>query len=244
MSDFTDEEDLEYNSNDKVNLNKTEQKVECKETKTNPLVILKHLNFTPSLVDICEIQDLEEIQKDYPRLAKIFKNTDDLNHALKVISSIKPKQRFSTTTGIYIQLEPVTPVYWGDWIRINLQPPQWLLRKSNGDDRNTNLRAIKAIFVGAFLVIESALQEREHLCSNNEKSRPEMIHKLKNEQLITRMNQSVAKAIEGVQNLKQTYADDAHTCARIDTLTETINDKVILIKKSLEFFEKDDQYDL
>jgi hypothetical protein len=68
-------------------------------------------------------------------------------------------------------------------------------------------------------------------------SRIDIVKKQKNEQLINRMAESITKSINGMENLKQTYNGDAHACARIDMMTETIRDRLALIKTSLEFLK-------
>ena len=48
------------------------------------------------------------------------------------------------------------------------------------------------------------------------------------------MKKGIIKALDGMQNLKITYAGDAHVWALIEMLTETINDRLKLIETSLE----------
>lgn len=80
-------------------------------------------------------------------------------------------------------------------------------------------------------------EEKSHDEEPHNTSRTDKIKKLKNEQLITRMSEAVTNAITSIQNLKQTYAEDANTCARIDMLTETVKDRLLLIKTSVDFFK-------
>ena len=191
------------------------------------------------LTSEADIAELDSIKKDNPRLCSIFKNSDQVIHALKVISAIKPNQKFSTANGINIQSEITHTDTWADWLRHF--HPVWFGRLCAGDDRNTNLRVIKGVFIYAFVIIEESLISREQLYKNtsNEKLTEVSftIRKMKNEQLITRMSNAITDAIGCMQNLKKTYADDPNICARIDTLTETINDRLILTKTSLNFFK-------
>lgn len=193
-----------------------------------------------SLVSECDLKEMAEVIKDHPKLSEAFKSFDDLIHALKVVSSIKPNDKISTNTGFYIQTELTRPQTWGEWAKQYLQPV-WFVRLKNGDDRITNLKAIKAIFVGALVIVEQCLQERETMASERQthahSARLDVVKKIKNEQLITRMAEAITKAVGSLENLKQTYTGDAHTCARIEMLSETIRDRLLLIKTSLEFLK-------
>jgi hypothetical protein len=194
---------------------------------------------TPSmcLVSETDVKEMNDCLSLHPKLSDVFKSHDDLIHALKVISSIKPNEKFSTSSGIYIQSEIQRPVSWRDVAAQYLQP-LWLIRMKNGDDRISNLKAIKSIFVGALLVVEESLQERETIIKPHDPiSRIDIVKKQKNEQLINRMAESITKAINSMENLKQTYNGDAHACARIDMMTETIRDRLALIKTSLDFLK-------
>ena len=188
------------------------------------------------LVDECDVKEMESVLKDNPKLKEIFKSSDDLIHALKVISLIRPNEKFSTSAGIFIQSEIQNPTRVSDWIRQYTQP-LWFIRMRNGDDRITNLKAIKAIFVGAFVVVDDALQEHENFSRQDSQTRVDIVKKLKNEQLINRMAEAITKAMNSLENLKQTYIGDANACARIDMLRETVKDRSTLIKTSLDFLK-------
>jgi hypothetical protein len=188
------------------------------------------------LVDECDVKEMESVLRDNPKLGEIFKSSDDLIHALKVISLIRPNEKFSTSAGIFIQSEIQNPIRVSDWIRQYTQP-LWFTRMRNGDDRITNLKAIKAIFVGALVVVDDALQEHEIFSKQDSQTRVDIVKKLKNEQLINRMADAITKAMNSLENLKQTYCGDANACARIDMLRETIKDRTTLIKTSLDFLK-------
>lgn len=189
------------------------------------------------LVNECDLKELKEVIHEHPKLADVFKSSDDLIHALKVISSIKPHDKFSTSCGIFIQPELPQPSSWPELVKQYIQP-QWLVRMKNGDDRITNLKAIKSIFVGALVTIDQSLQEREQMLKiKTPNSRLDVVNKLKNEQLINRMAESIKKAVTSMENLKKTYEDDANACARIDMLVETIRDRLLLITTSLEYLK-------
>lgn len=192
-----------------------------------------------ALVNACDVQELRAVLQDYPKLAEVFKSPDDLIHALKVIASIRPHEKFSTSSGIFIHTEVQTPPTWHHWIKHYLQP-LWLVRLTQGEDRLSNLRAIKSIFVGALGVVDESLQERELLGAAKKDSnvkRSELVRKMKNEQLITRLSDAMEKASNSLSNLKQTYEGDAHVCARIDMLCEMIRDRLALVKTSLELLK-------
>ena len=240
-----------------------------------------------NLFDKVELIELKEFIETHEGLLSVFKTPDNLVHVLKVIESIKPNQRVSTFDGVYIQREPESnEINWYGWFRQKAKP-LCVIRKIYGDDRISNIRAIKSIFIGSLMVIEMALQEREELFlpikplsqsqsnvdnlptpketaptfgsdinnhhnnndHNNNKGkitkptpiilsqRNDFTCKLKNKQLIDKMIRSLSGALTGLQNLKTTYSDDAHVCSFIGVITETMNDRILLIKESLKFFE-------
>ena len=241
-SDKSDKSDRSDKSDKVDKIDKTEEaeKIMKKQKQSDDLFLTTLPKpSTPSmcLVSETDVKEMNDCLSLHPKLSDVFKSHDDLIHALKVISSIKPNEKFSTSSGIYIQSEIQRPVSWRDVAAQYLQP-LWLIRMKNGDDRISNLKAIKSIFVGALLVVEESLQERETIIKPRDPiSRIDIVKKQKNEQLINRMAESITKAINSMENLKQTYNGDAHACARIDMMTETIRDRLALIKTSLEFLK-------
>lgn len=206
------------------------------------------------LIDDLEMKELKEFIIEHEKLGSIFKTPDDLVHVLKVISLIQPHQRISTTDGVYIQSEitksnpnnnnndinPGADIGWFGWAKQKVQP-LCLIRRIYGDDRISNIKTIKAILIASLIVIEVALQARDKMfmmtATTDKVTRNDITIKLKNEQLINKMTKSINKAVTGMQNLKETYNGDAHVCALIEMLTETINDRLELIAKSLEFLK-------
>lgn len=204
---------------------------------THPTIISSTQHVVSGLVNECDLNEMKECLTDHPKLTDVFKSPDDLIHALKVISSIRPNEKFSTSSGIFIQSDIQHPHTWWESVQQYIHP-LWLIRFKNGEDRITNLKAIKSIFVGALLVVEESLQEREEVIKPKDPvSRIDVVKKLKNEQVINRMAEAITKAVNSMENLKQTYTGDAHACARIDMLTETIRDRLALIKTSLDFLK-------
>jgi len=201
-----------------------------------PLAALPHVEaalIRSGLINASDVKELQECLSVHPKFADVFKSPDDLLHALKVIASVKPHERFSTHAGIYIHPEPQRPATWRDVLY-----PIWLIRLTNGEDRIANLKALKAVFVGALLVIEAALQEREHVFKPKDPlCRIDVVQKQKNEQTITRMTDAVTRAVESLNHLKQTYEGDASACARIDMLMDVIRDRLALVATSLQFLK-------
>lgn len=162
------------------------------------------------------------------KLNNIFNSSENLLHALKVISSIKPHERFSTVTGIYVQAAD----------------EQFIAFKRTycnliwGENREKNLQVLKAIFITAFIKIEELLEEREKFFFTKPSDRLGIVHRVKNMQQLGRLKTAVENAKESISNLKTTYSSDTHTCARIDSLTESIEDRLTLTDTSIKFLEK------
>jgi hypothetical protein len=175
-----------------------------------------------------ERTELKEFISEHPDVSKMLETPENLCHALKVIASIKPNERFSTSTGIYVQS--------------NEESWTWFRRWVYGDDRASNMKAIKIIFVATFVTIDRCVLEREEFMkkAGNDLGRVEVIQRMKNAQLIERITQSVVDAKHSLQNLKKTYREDTHTCARIDMLSDSIKDRLQLIKTSLQFLDAGD----
>lgn len=182
------------------------------------------------LVNDIERKELEDFCANNKNFEQLLKSPDDICHALKVISSLEGKERFSTSTGFYIQPSE-------EWF-------VWLKRWVYGDDRATNMKAIKCLFIATFTMIDQCLQEREvFVAASTREHNPERIdtiQRMKNSQLIERLTKYVVDASGGLDKLKETYKDDTHTKARIDTLSSNVNDRLQLIKTSLGFLDAQD----
>lgn len=200
--------------------NKPDSKPEIKQQPQHPQLTL--------LVNDIERKELEEFCVGNKSFEQLLKSPDDICHALKVISSLEGKERFSTSTGFYIQPSE-------EWF-------VWLKRWVCGDDRATNMKAIKFLFIATFKIIDQCLQEREAFIaiSNREPDRIDTIQRMKNSQLIERLTKCVVDAANSLGNLKTTYNDDTHTKARIDMLSSSVNDRLQLIKTSLGFLDAQD----
>lgn len=178
------------------------------------------------IVGDAERVEMDEFSTQHPDLGKLLLTSDDLCHALKVIASIKENERFSTSGGIYVQPNDES------WV--------WMKRWLCGDDRTTNIKTIKMIFIATFALIDKCLIEREEIMKKKTSSRPDVIQRMKNAQLISRLTKAIVDAKVSMEHLKKTYKDDAHTVSRIDMLSDSIKDRLQLICTSLQCLEAED----
>lgn len=180
----------------------------------------------PLIVGESEKAEIEDFSENHPHIAKILQTSDDLCHALKVIASIKENERFSTNGGIYVQSHDES------WV--------WMKRWVYGDDRTTNIKTIKVVFLATFALIDKCLLEREEIMKKKSNARPDVIQRMKNAQLIGRLTKAIVDAKVSMEHLKKTYKDDAHTVSRIDMLSDSIKDRLQLICTSLQCLEAED----
>jgi hypothetical protein len=178
-----------------------------------------------------ERKDMQFVLGKDDRLKGTLTSTENLLHALKVVASIQPKDRFSTTTGIHIDTAPEDRFQWSiQWAKRTL----W-----NREGREKNLQVLTSLFIAAFVNLEEALEEREKIGRTEPKSRMEVVAKLKNTQRLNRVKKAVENAKAGIEHLKETYSDDTNTRALINNLNESIEDRLNLAETSVTFLDKE-----
>jgi hypothetical protein len=178
-----------------------------------------------------ERKEMQFILGKDDRLKGTLTSTENLLHALKVVASIQPKDRFSTTTGIYIDTAPEDRFQWSiQWAKRTL----W-----NREGREKNLQVLTSLFIAAFVNLEEALEEREKIGLAEPQSRLEVVAKLKNTQRLNRVKKAVEGAKAGIEHLKETYSDDTNTRALINNLNESIEDRLNLAETSIKFLDRE-----
>lgn len=151
----------------------------------------------------------------------------EIFHALKVIASVKEKQRLSTSGGsISVQAAD--------------DRMQFFWRFLGRQGRERNLDDVEAVLKAAFTTIEFLLTERETFEAKSEDlmSRGELVKRLRNQQRIDRSRRAVKSVFDNIGNLIETYRDDARTVTRIELLKETMKDHLDRIDASLSFLDK------
>lgn len=181
-----------------------------------------------AIINRSEYQEVVSFFQSHPEFDHFQHHPNHLCHALKVIALIRPHEKFNTKFGIHIQ--PLD------------DPWAWLWRWVCREDRATNIQTIRIIFLATFMVLDQHLETME--CFNRmvvekkDRRRPnrtDLVAQIQNTQMVERLIQSIQHAQKGIENLKTTYADDTHTCARIDMLLDSISDKLQLVKISLDY---------
>lgn len=178
-----------------------------------------------AIVNRSEYQEVVSFFQSHPEFNHFQSHPDHLCHALKVIALIRPHEKFNTKFGIHIQ--PLDDSWAWLW--------RWVYR----EDRVTNIQTIRIIFLATFMALDKHLETME--CFNQKENtrslpnRVDLVAQIQNTQMVERLIQSIQCAQKGIENLKTTYADDTHTCARIDMLMDSISDKLQLVKISLEY---------
>jgi hypothetical protein len=196
----------------------------CKMTceRENTLLNKETLTLSPTNNNLASY---ESFLNRSPNLRKVLKSRDGLFHALKVIASIKPNERFSTSDGIHVQ--PVDST----WV---LSIRRWW----KGEDRENNIEFINAVFVASFNLVDSALNDRENFQEPN--TRHGLICFLENTQLIKRTKELICNARNGIEHMKSTYDDDTSMRSRIEMLQDKINDQLEGIELSLKYLHGKD----
>ncbi len=148
-----------------------------------------------------------------------------LFHDLKIIASIKSRQRF-TTNGCRIYIQPADDPWQGLWRFITRQ------------DRQRNLKDVEFIMDKAFRMIEFLFSQKEILEKNSEQSpsrtRRDILMATTNDQKIRRLRASIEDVLQNIDGLSETYRDDTNTVAKIQVLKETIRDKLEQIDVSTQ----------
>lgn len=155
---------------------------------------------------------------------------DNLLHSLRVIACLEANFRFSSSNG-------AVRVQKSDEALLPLK--RWLY----GENRVDNLKVIKVIIMSAFQRLDRAIQEHDNtndggggggkIHDNN--NRTIFTKRMQNEQLINELVDVTKTANLGVQNLKKTYSADTNICALITGLTEKVNNRLELIRWTLEY---------
>jgi hypothetical protein len=190
----------------------------------------------PLVLEICDADELDELREcigQFPKFQSTFTNLDEIVHALKVIHLYQPNQKFSTLSGIHIQMEPTFDrTSWMEWCK-KWKTPLCVKRWMLGEDRNTNLKILKCIFTSAFLMIQNTYNKsKSPTCSNTSSPLSSFVCQMKTQQTISRLMESITQALESFRHLIITYAGDANTCARIEMICEKVKDKLELIRRT------------
>lgn len=166
---------------------------------------------------------------------------NDIFHALKVIGSVKEKQRLSTesSTSAAISVEENSQL-------------QCLWRYLGGENRHKNIEAIQNVLAKAFALIEQLFDEREgfsprvseskdgdepnsqassprsHSASGNvaecaTMSRREHNRRMRNGQEIDQARREIANAKKGLDGLRSTYRKDVWISKQLELMIENID---------------------
>lgn len=185
-----------------------------------------------------ERQDLKLLAQEDGYFQNLMGNYDEILFTLNVISTIKSEKVF-TKNGIRIPVDEPQPYnFWSYmWKQI---PVVSIQRYVLEEDRFSNLRAIRATFTCALIYVDGLLQEREQLLqkSRNEWDRNDISSFIRNEQCISSLLKAMTTAIDGMANLKQTYANDRNICARIDTMMKILSDRRQLVQQNIDFLQQ------
>ena len=130
---------------------------------------------------------------------------------LTVLENLNKDQKI-ISRGQYINIEPVSII------------PEFLRRWHRQDNRNECLKKIGLVVNSAIEYISKFNETNKYNSEgtnnlidvdNNE------CNNLKNE--VITMKTYLKDALKGIQNLKETYATDTQTCARLDVIINKIN---------------------
>ena len=144
---------------------------------------------------------------------------DNVFLALKVIGSLRENERLCTQNGVLCV--------------DNSGKLQGLLRWYYNESRSTNVETITKILSNAFSITDHALQREEMYKQNVNITRHFLVERESNAHLLRKCFRELNEGISGLNNLLVTYKTDTTTVAKIRLLIEKINDRVQLIKRSI-----------
>jgi len=151
---------------------------------------------------------------------------DSILHDLKVFASLKENERLSTTAGVYINKASDKLVA--------------LKRLYNGENRARNLTYMEKRFHEAFAKIDNYLTQREatHGVKSTDLTRAQLLLRVKNTQMISRLKGAIQAAREKIARVfKTTYEDDPTAISRIERICEDIDDRLKQVEVSVKFLE-------
>lgn len=168
---------------------------------------------------------VDQVQSVYPIVTECPLNPDEeitVLHGLRVIASVKEKQRVFTSNG-------VVSVYPADERLLSVR------RMLSGQSRYHNLDDIDGIVTSAFEFVEYLLARIESQASSNSSSRADLISRMSDQQKIDRFKSAIESVHANVANLIETYREDHGTVARIELLRDIIQDRLDQMKVSIEY---------
>jgi len=133
-------------------------------------------------------------------------------HSLKVLSLIEENDRVITRKGIHL-----------DKCDNFFQP---VVRWFNSENRKSNLQAITAVFTRAFECCDQLFIYRSDL--------KDKIALVQNTQMMDRLQTDIRSALNGIRNLKVTYANDAYATASITLMEDSVSDQLDRIHIQIE----------
>lgn len=138
----------------------------------------------------------------------MFSEYVDVVRKLNVIASLQENDKLSSQThnGLMVE-DSMVPSF---------------SRLCRAEDRRKNVEALCRTFDQAFALIEGLLQVE----TSDKKA--EISRKVKN------VNDAIVCALTGVKNLRITYAADKYITSYIDTICQTIIDRLETLKESLD----------
>ena len=146
--------------------------------------------------------------------------TDDVFLALKVIGSVRENERLCTQNRL------LSVDNGGRW--------QSILRWYYKESRSSNLDMVTTILSNAFSILDHALQREDMYKQNPVLAKHFLAQRDQNCRLLGRGLKELRDVSKGLHNLLVTYKTDSTTVAKITLLLEKINDRILLIAKSLE----------
>jgi hypothetical protein len=158
------------------------------------------------------------------------KTVEQVILSLRVIGSIREKDRLYTSSGNVV----VSPSFKSDFLYRGI-PKLYCL-----ESREKNLQDVKNILDTAFTLIDGLIATEEvfqNTIHNEAPSRRRVMEITKNQQTLGRLSECLDSAITGLRNWQSTYESDVTTKEGIKLFIDNIEDKLLQIRKSKEYFE-------
>lgn len=150
---------------------------------------------------------------------------DETLHSLKVLASVKPKEKLYTTN---CAISIYSPMYF-----------MGLRRYFTHQSRETNMKDVADIIQKGRGIVDGLLNQREEFGKPGlNESRDIVVARLENQQKIDNARAILSSVLNNIGVFKQTYDEDISINARIDLLATNTRDYLDRVTISLEYLEQ------
>lgn len=113
---------------------------------------------------------------------------------------------------------------------------QWFWRWWDKQGKENVIESAEKWVAEAYDQILQAMEKEEEFANNKDtSSRKKFVARQENLRYIQHRLEALIECKQGIEDMKSTYSDDATSVRRLDLLLTSIDDKVDLVQKSMEY---------